>query len=215
MSQSISLWGASYSDVPAVQLPKSGGGTATFTDVTDTTAVAADVASGKYFYTSAGTRTQGTASGGGGSGMTLLGTASLGSISYSSTSAADTGKTMDISGYNDYDIIIVEVSVDSVVNNRHVATTSIVLLTGTSNVSTKNTYTVGSNKWNCKVNSSGTASTRQGTTAYGIYVNAASVSNSKLHLTFYYRYNSTSTGTINNTYTARAYGVKLYDIIGG
>jgi len=64
MAQNITLLGASYSDVPAVQLPKTGGGTATFTDVTDTTAAAADVASGKYFYTSGGTRTQGTASGG-------------------------------------------------------------------------------------------------------------------------------------------------------
>ena len=66
MSQSISLWGATYSNVPSVNLPKSGGGTASFTDVADTTAAASDVASGKYFYTSSGVRTQGTASGGGG-----------------------------------------------------------------------------------------------------------------------------------------------------
>ena len=66
MAQNITLLGASYSDVPAVTLPKTGGGTATFTDVTDTTAAAADVASGKYFYTAAGVRTQGTSSGGGG-----------------------------------------------------------------------------------------------------------------------------------------------------
>lgn len=67
MSQNITLLGASYSDVPAVQLPKTGGGTALFTDVTDTTAAAADVATGKYFYTSAGVLTEGTSSGGGGS----------------------------------------------------------------------------------------------------------------------------------------------------
>lgn len=66
MSQNITLWGATYSAVPAVTLPKSGGGTATFTDVTDTTAAAADVAVGKYFYTASGVRTQGTNSGGGG-----------------------------------------------------------------------------------------------------------------------------------------------------
>lgn len=65
MAQNITLLGASYSAVPAVTLPKTGGGTASFTDVTDTTAAAGDVASGKYFYTSAGVRTQGTASGGG------------------------------------------------------------------------------------------------------------------------------------------------------
>lgn len=66
MTQNISLWGATYSAVPSVNLPKSGGGTATFTDVTDTTAAAADVATGKYFYTASGVRTQGTNSGGGG-----------------------------------------------------------------------------------------------------------------------------------------------------
>ena len=64
MSQNITIMGASYSDVPAVTLPKTGGGTASFTDVTDTTAAAADVASGKYFYTAAGVRTAGTSSGG-------------------------------------------------------------------------------------------------------------------------------------------------------
>ena len=67
MAQNITLMGASYSAVPAVTLPKTGGGTAKFTDVSDTTAAASDVASGKYFYTADGTKTQGTSSGGGGS----------------------------------------------------------------------------------------------------------------------------------------------------
>ena len=66
MAQNISIWGANYSNVPGVNLPKQGGGTATFTDVSDTTAAASDVASGKYFYTAAGVRTAGTSSGGGG-----------------------------------------------------------------------------------------------------------------------------------------------------
>lgn len=66
MAQDIRLLGALYSAVPAVELPKEGGGTATFTDVTDTTAAAADVAQGKYFYTAAGVKTEGTGSGGGG-----------------------------------------------------------------------------------------------------------------------------------------------------
>ena len=65
-TRNISLLGATYNGVPAVQLPISGGGTATFTEVTDTTATAADVASGKYFYTAAGVKTEGTNSGGGG-----------------------------------------------------------------------------------------------------------------------------------------------------
>ena len=71
MSQNITWLGASYSNVPAVTLPKTGGGTARFTDVTDTTAIAGDVASGKYFFTASGVLTLGTASGGSGDGYIL------------------------------------------------------------------------------------------------------------------------------------------------
>ena len=216
MAQNITLMGASYSAVPAVTLPKTGGGTASFTDVTDTTAAASDVASGKYFYTSAGVRTRGTASGGGGgSGLTLLKTYALGTLSTTSTSATDTGKSTALTGYNDYDVLVVDVSVDTLTNNRHTSTVSFVMLTGTSNVNTKNTYAVAGNKWNSKLSSSGTGSTRQSTSAYGVYVNSATVSSSTMTLTFYYRYNSNNTGTINGTYTARIYGLKLYELIGG
>lgn len=85
MAQNITLMGASYSDVPYVTLPKTGGGTASFTDVSDTTAAAADVAQGVYFYTAAGVRTAGTSQGGGIDGDNLayggafVGTAIVGS----------------------------------------------------------------------------------------------------------------------------------------
>ena len=65
-TSNVVIAGATYPDVPAVTLNKSGGGTTRFTDVSDSTAVAADVAQGKYFYTAQGVRTEGTASGGGG-----------------------------------------------------------------------------------------------------------------------------------------------------
>lgn len=379
MSQSITLWNATYNNVPAVDLPKTGGGTARFTDVTDTTATASDVASGTYFYTANGTRTQGTASGGGstiesltvtpttsqqtfnsssvdgykpvvvnampsgsvtapstisgssasvstgtntltlsktvsvtpnvttagyissgtagnasvsltasvttkaaatiypstsdqtissgtyltgtqtihgvsqtnltaeniksgttvtisnGNGniysvlgtytggggtdrLVLLQTTALGALSTSSTSATNTNKTVSLASstnWDDYDLLIVDISVDSITNNRHTSSVSFVINTGTSNVSTKNTYTVGSNVWNSKASSSGTESSRQSTSKYGVYVNSASVSNSTLSLPIYYRYNSNSTGTLNGTYTARVYGIKLIDLIGG
>lgn len=153
--------------------------------------------------------------GGGGSGLTLLKSASLGTLSTTSTSATDTGKSMTVTGYNDYDVLVVDVSVDTATNGRHTSTVSFVILTGTSNVTTKNTYTVGSNKWNSKLSSSGTASTRQSTSAYGIYANSATVSGTTMTIPFYYRYNSNNTGTINGSYTARVYGLKLIDLIGG
>lgn len=102
MAQNITLLGATYSAVPAVTLPKQGGGTATFTDVTDTTATASDVASGKYFYTSAGVRTQGTSSGGGGSSMNFQCSNSQGRVS--TTSYSDTGVTLTVAVAGTYDI---------------------------------------------------------------------------------------------------------------
>jgi len=64
MAQNISFMGASYADVPAVTLPKTGGGTAKFTDASIVTATPSDVASGKVFVDSNGETQTGTASGG-------------------------------------------------------------------------------------------------------------------------------------------------------
>lgn len=72
-AKDISLVGATFYAVPQVDLPISGGGTASFVEISDTTATAADVASGKYFYTSAGVKTEGTASGGGGDPWSWMG----------------------------------------------------------------------------------------------------------------------------------------------
>ena len=94
MAQNITLLGASYSAVPAVLLPKTGGGTARFDAASVTTATAADVASGKVFLASDGTITTGTNSGGGGSSAwTKIAEASY-NVRTTSTSAA-TVETME------------------------------------------------------------------------------------------------------------------------
>ena len=102
MSQNITLWGASYSAVPSVTLPKTGGGTASFTDVTDTTAAASDVASGKYFYTSSGVRTQGTNSGGGGDSKNTQ--IVQGTTRESSSTPTNIGAEMTVSKTGTYDV---------------------------------------------------------------------------------------------------------------
>ena len=62
MAQDITLLGASYEDVPAVELPKTGGGTASFTDVTDSDVTPDDVMDGVTFYAPDGTKRTGTLS---------------------------------------------------------------------------------------------------------------------------------------------------------
>lgn len=74
MAKNVTIAGASYTDVPAVDLPQTGGGTATFTDVSATTAQAADVTQGKQFFDALGVLTQGAASGGGGASNYVTGT---------------------------------------------------------------------------------------------------------------------------------------------
>lgn len=65
MSKTVTLWGATYNNVPAIEVP-SGNGTALFTDVSPTTCSASDVAQGKIFFDAQGNQQTGTASTGGG-----------------------------------------------------------------------------------------------------------------------------------------------------
>lgn len=67
----IDYKGAIYPDVPAIELPQDGGGWAQFWDVTDTTAVEEDVATGKIFRKANGTLATGTATTGGGGGKNI------------------------------------------------------------------------------------------------------------------------------------------------
>lgn len=151
---------------------------------------------------------------GGGVG-TLLNTTSIGTVNTTSTSAASLNVSCSVSGVNDYDLLIVESSVNTTTNGRHASTVGLIFLTASSAIGTKNGATIATAKLNTKLSSNGTATSSTSTTAYGIYPNSCSISSGTASIPMYRRYNSTSTGTINGNYTARVYGVNLYDLIGG
>lgn len=54
MAQNVIINGVTYSNVPSVQIPKSGGGTAEFFDTGSADATAADVLTGKKYYIGSG-----------------------------------------------------------------------------------------------------------------------------------------------------------------
>ena len=116
MAQNITIMGASYSAVPAVTLPKTGGGTARFDDASVTTATASDVASGKIFLASDGTITTGTNSGGGGGASNLV----TGTFVFTGSASAHT-ITLDYSG-NGYPIACAIVLDDGVLNETYTNT---------------------------------------------------------------------------------------------
>lgn len=155
-------------------------------------------------------------SGGGGSGLTKLATTDLGTISTSSTSAADTGQTLDVEGFDAYDLLICITHTSPHTNNRNLGTIRLVNLAATSNVNTKTGTGVATSTQNIKLSSGGVIQTRVGTTPYGVYVNTATLNTSgtrRITLTIYQRYNSTSSGTINGHYVLDVYGLKLSDLL--
>ena len=101
MAQNITIMGASYSDVPAVQLPKTGGGTARFDDASITTATASDVTQGKLFLSADGTITEGTNSGGGSGGDSAWTKVAETSYQVSTTSTSTSTVATWATGHNE------------------------------------------------------------------------------------------------------------------
>lgn len=205
MAQNITLQGASYSDVPSVLLPKTGGGTASFTDVTSTTATASDVASGKLFFDALGVLTTGTASGGGGTGVTLVCSKQI-TTSTTNTSAetVETWGTSHSEIWTGDKILYVKVRDNAGPRSGYFFGTDNFFV----NVSAKtagSTSSTVSTRLILRVNSTGTSYTTSGystTTGYGLYVDTV---NSNGGLRVRKRYHSTYSSTVNGTYTLSVY----------
>lgn len=102
MAKNITWLGSSYSGVEQLTLPQTGGGTAKFTEVSPTTAVASDVASGKIFFTSDGSQATGTNSGGGGDSKNIQ--VVQGTTRESSSTPTNIGAEMTVSKTGTYDV---------------------------------------------------------------------------------------------------------------
>ena len=105
MAQNITLLGASYPAVPAVLLPKTGGGTAQFDDTSDANATQSDILSGKTAYVN-GQKLTGTGSGGGGGGWTKIGNTTELTVNTTSTSASSAGTISIGSAYYTKDKLV-------------------------------------------------------------------------------------------------------------
>lgn len=105
MAQEVKLMGATYSDVPSVMLPDANDTLHQFTDVSDTTAEAADVVAPKTFYNSAGQRTVGTGTGGavisvnGQTGTVVLDAADVGALPDTTVIPTKTSDLINDSGF--------------------------------------------------------------------------------------------------------------------
>ena len=203
MSQNITLLGASYTAVPAVDLPKTGGGTARFTDVTPTTATDPDVTSGKIYFKADGTQSTGTASGGGGSNWTLIKSGSL-TVNTTSTSAASAG-TLECgsTAWTATDILWVRIRGNSGKRNGYFYGSDAFF----ANYRAKNGSTTADSVPTIlyyRVGSDGLYTAASG--SYGVYAYSITTGGT---LTIRRRYNSTNTLTINDTFTVEVYKLTL------
>ena len=204
MSQNITWLGASYSTVPFVSLPKTGGGTARFDDASVTTATAADVASGKVFVASDGTITTGTASGGGGgSNWTLLGSTTL-TINTTSTSAASAG-TIECgsAAYTAANVIWVHIRGQSGKRNGYFYGSDAIFVNYQAANGGTNAFAAPAVEY-IRVSSSGSYTTASG--SYGVYGYQI---NSSGKVTIRQRYNSANTLTINDTFDCEVYALTM------
>ena len=176
-------------------------GNALFTDVSDTTAAAADVTSGKYFYAADGTRTLGTMAGGSSYTQIYTGTVTANTTSTSATSL--TTINLGASAYTANSILYVAI--------RDTAGDRAGYFIGSDsycfNYNKANDSTTTTSYWVKNIHrkaSDGAYSTYTAGTSIGYGIYPYSISSSGV-LTLYVRYSSSYSLTINGTYRVRAF----------
>lgn len=203
MAQNITLMGASYSAVPAVTLPKTGGGTARFDDASVTTATASDVASGKVFLAADGTITTGTSSGGGGSNWTLLGSKAI-TVNTTSTSASSAGSIeCGTAAYTAANVIWVHIRGQAGKRNGYFYGSDAIFINHYKANGGDTTFSAPAVEY-IRVSSSGSYTTATG--SYGVYGYSITRDGK---VTIRQRYNSTYTLTINDTFDCEVYALTL------
>ena len=198
MAQNITLLGASYSDVPSILLPKTGGGTAQFDDTTiaSSAATAADIASGKLAYVN-GVLLTGTGSGGGG--WTKIGSTTELAVNTTSTSAASAGTiSIGSSYYTNAYIIYVRIRDKSGKRNGYFYGSDTYFMNYWKANGATSTLSVCA-QCHYRYNNDALAATAGAYGVYGYSINSSGT------LTIRRRYNSTNTLTINSTYLIDVY----------
>lgn len=179
----------------------------TVMDITDTTATADDVASGKYFYTNAGVKTQGTyvPSGGGLAYADELYSNDSVSITYTATSAGTAKSITGISGLCTYPFIVV------IIENTNTTAGSLKFIRSTTVIGNtryeSNAATVARYGTQHYYTSAG-ALTNLASTSYGLWGYTISTSSSGT-LTIRGRCNGSYYTSLTGTYKVKVLGVKF------
>lgn len=182
-------------------------GNTTIMDITDTTATASDVASGKYFYGKDGVKTLGTASGG--SSWKKLGETDI-TTSSTSTSNANIGSiACGSEAYTKSKIIYIRVRDKAGRKNGYFYGSDSFYINSNAGNDYNTTYS-NAGRFIHKTNSNGNYEIymNASTSSYGVYGYSISTAGNVL---IYRRYSSSNSLTIDGTYHVEVYSLEYPD----